>query len=277
MDFEPLLARISSTRYYDENTQRDRRYRVPARATAKLRRHVAAWSNGQLPAELAAFLALTSGFEGPGTCVDIKRSWTGPTGVLAVHDYGNGDCLGLVDEGDRCAVWWIGHDPLGVVFVADSLLDYVTRFAACAEHGKFVDDELALVRPEHECEPVPVVDMRLRRPHDALTGVADEAVVFDLRDAEPGTEVSLARVPAGFDVSRHGRLLIAEPPQSAHSAHDEMVAMQVQHLVQLANGLVGMEQFAEAKYHLTRALQFDPSSQDLRDRIQTLDARISTQ
>ncbi len=271
--FEPLLTRIRKAKYFDENTQRDKRYRVHAPARAKLRRQVTEWANGPLPTELDAFLALTAGFEGAGTCVDITRAWIGPTGVLAVHDYGNGDCLGLDNEGERCAVWWIGHDPLGVVFVADSLLDFVTRFADHAEHGNLAADELALIRPKSVLEPLPVVDVRRDRPDRALADIADEAVVFDFREASPLTHVDVRRIPEGFAMNRVGRLVIAEP--RAQTAHQELVAQQVQHLVRLAVGLVGMEQFAEARYHLTRALQFDPSSQDVRDRIASLDARLA--
>jgi hypothetical protein len=117
---------------------------------------VAVWANGRIPAELDAFLALTAGFDGAGTCVNIKRAWTGPTGVLGVHDYGNGDCLGLDDEGERCAVWWIGHDPFGVIFVTESLLDYVMRFADFAERGTFAHDELALLRQTTSSSPFPL-------------------------------------------------------------------------------------------------------------------------
>ena len=61
---ESLLTRLRAAQYFDENSGRNKKYRVHPPANAKLRREVTAWANGRLPAELDAFLALTAGFEG---------------------------------------------------------------------------------------------------------------------------------------------------------------------------------------------------------------------
>lgn len=271
--FESPLARIRAASYYDEHTGRDKRYRVSAAATARLRRKITTWANGRLPAELDAFVALTTGFEGAGVTVNLKQATTGNTGVLEAYDYGNGDCLGLDDEGDRCAVWWIGHDPYGLIFVAESLLDYVTRFADFAERGDRTRDDLAMIRPASELEPVSPADARLRGPSNELTDVAETALVFDFRGASPRAHVDIAKVPQGFGVKRVGRFVIAEPRKPP--SQQAQIAHEVDYLVELAFGLITMDQLDQAKVALTRALQLDPSSPRAQARMELVEARIA--
>jgi|HubBroStandDraft_6_1064221.scaffolds.fasta_scaffold144532_2 hypothetical protein len=271
--FESPLARIRAASYYDENTGRDKRYRVHAPATARLRRTITAWANGRLPEELDAFLSLTTGFEGAGITVNLKQATTGNTGVLEAYDYGNGDCLGLDDEGDRCAVWWIGHDPYGLIFVAESLLDYVTRFADFAERGDGTRDDLAMIRPASELEPVSPADARHRGPSNELTDVAETALVFDFRGASPRAHVDLTHVPKGFGVKRVGRFVIAEPRKPP--SKQEQVAREVDYLVELAFGLITMDQLDQAKVALTKALQLDPSSQRAQARMELVESRLA--
>jgi hypothetical protein len=259
--FEAALARIRAATYFDENTQQAKRYRVHPPATKKLRAKIAKWCRAGIPAELEAFMELTCGFVGGGMTVDLTKAKTGPTGVLGVYDYGNGDCLGLDDEGDRCAVWWIGHDPYGVIFVAASLLDYVTRFADIAEHGDHVRDERVMIKPERELAATKLDD------------IEDTALVFDFRAALPRTHVDLPSIPRGYNTERLGRLLIARPPKpdEARVVH----AREVDHLVELAFGLITMEQFDQARSALTRALALDPSSQRALERMAWLDALVA--
>ncbi|HEX7702260.1 MAG TPA: hypothetical protein VF403_16090 [Kofleriaceae bacterium] len=271
--FEAPLARIRAATYYDEDTGREKRYRVHAPATASLRRRITAWANGRLPAELDAFLSLTAGFDGAGVTVNLKQAAVGNTGVLEAYDYGNGDCLGLDDEGDCCAVWWVGHDPYGLIFVAPSLLDYVTRFADVAESGGHAIDDLAMIKPASEIAAVSPADARLRGPSDDLLNIAETARVFDFRGASPRAHFDLAYIPQGFGVKRAGRLVIAEPRNPP--SQQEHVAHQVEYLVELAFGLITMEQFDQAREALTKALELDPSSQRARERMELVEARLA--
>jgi hypothetical protein len=271
--FESPLARIRAASYYDENTGRDKRYRVYAPATARLRRKITTWANGRLPAELDAFLSLTTGFEGAGVTVNLKQATTRNTGVLEAYDYGNGDCLGLDDEGDRCAVWWIGHDPYGLIFVAESLLDYVTRFADFAERGDNRRDELATIKPASELEAVSPADARQRGPSNDLTDLAESALVFDFRGATPRAHLDITHLPVGFGVRRVGRFVIAEPPKPP--SKQEQVAHEVDYLVELAFGLETMDQLDQAKVALTKALQLDPSSQRAQARMELVESRLA--
>lgn len=271
--FEAPLARIRAATYHDENSGRDKRYRVHGPASARSRRKIRAWANGQLPAELDAFLSLTTGFEGAGVTVNLAQATTGNTGVLEAYGYGNGDCLGLDDEDDRCAVWWIGHDPYGLIFVAASLFDYVMRFADFVERGDRTRDDLAMIKPASELEPVSLADARRRGVSDDLDDVAETAVVFDFRRASPRAHCDLARVPQGFGVKRVGRFVIAELRKQA--AKQTQLAREVEYLVELAFGLITMDQLDQARVALTKALQLDPSSQQAQARMELVEARLT--
>jgi hypothetical protein len=267
------LQQIREASYVDPDSDRKKKYRVRPPATTKLRGQIAKWAkDGRVPAELDAFLGLTSGFDGAGITVDFKQAFTGATGVLAVYDYGNGDCLGLDDEGDRCTVWWIGHDPYGVIFVADSLLEYVTRFAEVAQRGDHENDDLIMVKPERQLEPITAAEARQRGADAALDALDDAALVFDFRGAAPRTHVDLPRIPKGSHTQRLGRLLTSEKSKPRPDAEH---ARKVEYLVELAFGLITMEQFDEARTALAKALELDPASERAKERMAWLEARVA--
>jgi hypothetical protein len=126
-----------------------------------------------------------------------------------VYDYGNGDVLGLDAEGDRCAVWWIGHDPYGVIFVADSLLAYLTAFADLADRGEI--DDLRPIAPIRELNAITPAEARIAGDDPGLRDLPAGALVYDFRGAAPRTHVDLINVPRGYDLERHGRVLVARP------------------------------------------------------------------
>jgi hypothetical protein len=135
----------------------------------------------------------------------------------------------------------------------------VTRFADVAETGDASDD-LAMINPRARSQPC-----HLRTP-----GYAEPATTYETSRRPHACSTS---VPQGFGVKRSGRLVIAEPGKPP--SQQEHVAHQVEYLVELAFGLITMEEFDQARDALTKALELDPSSQRARDRMELVEARLA--
>lgn len=117
-----------------------------------------------------------------------------------MYDYGNGDHLGAEANGDRCRLWWIGHDPYFLVYWGESIVELLEAAATALEN----EEEVGF-------EPVATAAVGLGdRPPDArlqawLETLPSSAVLIDLRQAATGTQVDVVGLPPGC--VRLGRVL----------------------------------------------------------------------
>ncbi len=208
------------------------------------------WARGAVPQELEDFMAATAGIVGAAT-FDLRvglELGTGRSGVWRMYDYGNGDCLGIEEEGDRCAVWWVGHDPWSVIFVCDSLLAYVNDLADFAESTEATMDE---EDPEEELLWKPKVELVPKTGADfPALKLPPEAVVYDFTNCAPRSHADLWKIPQHakhFEQARTGRYLVAQPrvevavpPGVAAAAAkvEEAIAMAMMELIPKAHALL---------------------------------------
>jgi len=193
-------------------------------ATVDQKAAFASACGGQLPAELDAFLSLTAGLRG---LVDFEPK---PflleddfIHTLRVFDYGNGDGLGLEVDGDRCRVWWLGHDPYFIVLHAQSITELLERWLDRIRNlsGPYLNAGELFFDPATES---PALDKgRGSAGSDAalaafLKELPEGTLVHDLRSASGGTEIPFDRLhelSLGSTFRRQDLVFAFLPPPAA--------------------------------------------------------------
>jgi hypothetical protein len=177
---------------------------------------------GELPEELASFLAITEGFR--PLEFQPEPEIVGGEGfgrVLRASHYGNGDGLAIEPAGERCRVWWVGHDPWFVVYWADSIADLLEVVLAKARRRKSSDegDDFDDWEPEARATEVTELDADPVLAKFARSLPA-KSRVYDLRGAAAGTEIGyecLELLADGWRLRRDGLLFAFSRPQRANS------------------------------------------------------------
>ncbi len=180
----------------------------PPLAAADLARLQAAYPV-PLPAELLRLSALTSGVDGlldldlTGARHDVEASELMPAGhPVAADGAGNFWLLDLTpDTVDTAPVFYLGHDPAVLVYVAPDLVTFLEQ----AVDGRLPDDAAGHVWSSHpgamSHEQAMAGDVALRE----FAGSLGSAWTFvDLRQREVGDGVAWGRYGPRTRVARHG-------------------------------------------------------------------------
>ncbi len=169
---------------------------------------------GSLPGELAAFLDVTAGFEHPSLDWAPHPEEMGIDaldGLLRASNIGNGDGFAIERNGERCRVWWLGHDSHFIVYWAESIADFLSLWIERTERilSDPTQDPFTVWDPTDEASPVDssadVADDDLR---SFLAELPKGALSYDLRSAR-GTELPddcMRRLGAGGTMRRRGLL-----------------------------------------------------------------------
>ncbi|MBA3545632.1 MAG: hypothetical protein H0T76_04045 [Nannocystis sp.] len=202
-----LLSRIRKLPRRTDDDGETLRVRMAPPASATARYALREACGGELPADLAELLAVTSGIElgslvfrpEPEHCFGRDRAF------LRASHYGNGDGLAIEPCGQVTRVWWVGHDSWFLVYWAASLEAFLELYLERAKRS--FDEPWQPYRESVEVDVQAEEDAELLGFARTLPGAA---IVHDLRRAAPGTEVPLeclrALGPDG-EVRRKGLLL----------------------------------------------------------------------
>jgi hypothetical protein len=184
---------------------------------------------GRLPRELRELLQVTAGFEHPSLEWKPSAGPAEPDGfgtLLKASDYGNGDGFGIEPDGDRCRVWWAGHDSWFLVYWSPSIEAFLELWLERARPIQGLERAQA-TQAEKDLQDAPWDPAHVSEP---CTGAAAEtdatlasfveslprgSVVHDLRRAAPGTEIPYERLETcvrGGSLHRRGLLLGFSPP-----------------------------------------------------------------
>ena len=157
-----------------------------------------------LPAELAEFLALTTGFLGEGGSSRLKIELDAPVvrkhprnqqSLLRIADFSEAGGLYAQVGAEPCATWWLDSTSETAVLVARSLLEYVERINETLEYEDALPDFAAPeVEPtdDEETESFASLVDRLRELEFEDCDEGDERIVIH-PPADDAFKVALAR------------------------------------------------------------------------------------
>lgn len=212
-----LLERIRKLAPITDDDGNTRRVKVAPPASANDREALRAACGGRLPADLADFLALTTGIElGP---LEFRPQPERPFGrdptFLRASDAGNGDGLAIEATANTTRVWWVGHDPWFLVYWAPSIESFLELFI---EVATTLTEEQVVWQPRRESVEVDREDDGDPELTAFVSTLPRAAHVHDLRRAQPGTEVPvecLLSLSNTGEIRRQGLLLAFVPDADA--------------------------------------------------------------
>lgn len=237
-------------------------FKVKKPATAAAMERLPRSLGGRPPVDLVEFLSLTGGFsskefEFSFDCSRLRGEETLLGTMPRVYDYGNGDGLFLDVSSGHTQLWWIGHDPWDIIFVADSLEEWLRACVVCAE----TESSAPPWAPQSRARPSSFeqADATLTNDDERrfLATLPDAAVVFDLREATIPVEIPSDALPKGGGrrvFKRHGRVIgcwvEAEPSPPVGAV-----------FVEKGIGYAMMEMFDLAIIEFRKALEHDPNDE----------------
>jgi len=176
----------------------------------------------QLPAELRALLAYTTGLDGvldqvdfTGRSLDVELEDMFPSGLPIAHDgYGNFWVADLTpQERDTAHVFFACHDAPVVLYQGPSIGDFLHEAFKLLSppHASLVDDvHEDRLHHVYRTNPgvIPHAEALGSDTDEALTAFAktldDDFEIIDLRDPQPGMGFSWGRYGPRTEVRRHG-------------------------------------------------------------------------